>query len=223
MVAVPAPVREDNGHAIGIAMNAGQVATSDGTVIPAPDTGRLKARAKRYHTQLARQRDRTRARLAKTRRRIATVRHNWHHRTSRELANAAGAIVVEDLETARMTRSATGTATKPGRNVSARAGMNREILATGRAALRRMLGYKAYRVIAVDPRFTSQTCAAGGHVDARSRRTRDRFHCVACGHADHADLNAAANILASGTGAAARGGGGGARPVNRETDRRLAA
>ena len=210
-------------------MNAGQVATRDATVIPGPGSGRLKAHAKRSHKQLARQRrgsrrrDRTRARLRKTRRRIATVRHNRHHRTSHELANAAGTIVIEDLETARMTRSATGTAGEPGRNVSARAGMNREILATGWAALRRMLEYKAYRVIAVDPRCTGQSCAACGHVDARSRRTRDRCHRVACGHADHAGLNAAANILAPGTGAAARGSGGGARPANRETDRRLAA
>ena len=78
-VAVLAPVREDNGYAIGIDMNAGQVATSDGAVIAAPDTGRLKARAKRYHKQLARQRrgsrrrERTRARLAKARRRTALV------------------------------------------------------------------------------------------------------------------------------------------------------
>ena len=95
-----------------------------------------------------------------------------------------------------MTRSAKGRLRSPGRSVSAKAGMNREILATGRAALRRMPEYKAYRVIAVDPRFTGQIRAACAHVDARSRRTRDRFHCVACGHADHADLNAAANILA---------------------------
>ena len=113
-VAIPAPVHEDNGHAIGIDMNAGQIATSDGAVIAAPDTGRLKARVKRYQKQLARQRrgsrrrERTRARLAKTKRRIATVRHNWHHRTSCKLANAAGTIVIEDLETSRMTRSAKG-------------------------------------------------------------------------------------------------------------------
>ena len=58
---------------------------------------------------------------------------------------------------------------------------------------------------------------------ALSRRTRDRFQCVACGHADHADLNAAANILASGTGASARGGCRVVGPVNREIDRRMAA
>jgi len=151
------------------------------------------------------------------------VRRDWHHRTSRALANAAGTIVIEDLQPVRMTRSAKGTAAKPGRNVSAKAGLNREILATGWGSLRRMLEYKAHRVIAVDPRHTSQTCAACGHVDARSRRTRDRFHCVACGHADHADLNVPANTLAPGTGAAARGGGGGARPGRRENDRMLAA
>ena len=98
-VAIPAPVREDNGHAIGIDMNAGQVATSDGTVIAAPDTGRLKARVKRYHEQLARQRARLAPGWRKPSDGSRTVRHNRHDRTSRELANGAGTIVVEDLET----------------------------------------------------------------------------------------------------------------------------
>ncbi|MCY4592259.1 MAG: transposase, partial [Alphaproteobacteria bacterium] len=71
--------------------------------------------------------------------------------------------------------------------------LNREIPATGRGNLRRMPEYKALRVIAVDPRHTSRTCAACGHVDARSRRAR-AFECVACGLADHADLNAVRNI-----------------------------
>jgi len=62
-----------------------------------------------------------------------------------------------------------GTAGNPGRNVKARAGLNREILATGRANLRRMLEYKAHRVITGDPRHTSRTCAACGHVKARPR------------------------------------------------------
>jgi len=121
------------------------------------------------------------------------VRRNWQHHTSRQPANGAGTIVIEDLETSRMTRSARGTAERPGRNVRAKAGLNREIPATGRGNLRRMPEYKALRVIAVDPRHTSRTCAACGHVDARSQRAR-AFECVACGLADHADLNAVRNI-----------------------------
>ena len=228
-VKIPAPVREDNGHAIGIDMNLGQIATSDGAIIPAPDSSRLQARVKRYSRRLARQRCGshrraiTRARLAKTKRRIALVRRNWHHQASRALVNAAGTIVIENLQPAHMTKSAKGTAGDAGRKVSAKAGLNREILATGWASPRRMLEYKALRVIAVPAAFTSQTRAACGATDAGSRQSRKKFRCVACGHADHADLNAASDILASGTGASARGGGGGTRPVNRENDRKLAA
>ena len=54
-----------------------------------------------------------------------------------------------------------------------------------------MLAYKAPRVLEINPAFTSQTCAACGAVDPASRSAR-KFHCVACGHADHADVNAAA-------------------------------
>ena len=35
-------------------------------------------------------------------------------------------------------------------------------------------------------------------MSAESRKTQDRFACVACGHQDHADLNAARNILQRG-------------------------
>ncbi len=83
--AVAHPQPEDNGTVIGIDMNAGQVAASDGRLFHAPDTRRLEARAKRLSRKLARQkrgsgrRARTRARLAKTRRRQAGTRRDWHH------------------------------------------------------------------------------------------------------------------------------------------------
>jgi putative transposase len=49
-------------------------------------------------------------------------------------------------------------------------------------------------VIAVDPRNTSQPCASCGHI-ARDNRDKAKFRCLACGHTDHADINAAINIL----------------------------
>ena len=227
--AVSVPESEDNGHVIGVDMNAGAVATSDGEIMRLPKSRRLEARARRYRKQLARQRrgsrrrEKTRRRLSKTTRHMAMKRHDWQHHISRRLADAAGTVVVEDLKVRTMTRSAKGTSEEPGRNVRSKAGLNRVILETGWSSFRRMLDYKALRVIAVNPAYTSETCAACGATSAQSRRTRDRFQCVACGHADHADLNAAANILASGTGASARGGCRVVGPVNREIDRRKAA
>jgi hypothetical protein len=53
--------------------------------------------------------------------------------------------------------------------------------------------------VRVPPRNTSRTCHACGHVDEKSRKTRDRFVCTDCGHEDHADLNAAKNIRRCGT------------------------
>ena len=132
--AIAAPVRGDNGRAIGIDMNTRQVAVSDGRearLLPAPDTRRLEARKRRHQRRLARQRAVTRARLRRTERQIAMVHRTWHHRTSRALADAAGTIVIEDLETSRMTRSAKGTAEEPGWNVQVSIGVpvTRQVLA----------------------------------------------------------------------------------------------
>ncbi len=89
-----------------------------------------------------------------------------------------------------------GTVDEPGRNVKARSGLSRVILHTGRAALCRMLDDKAANVITVNPACTSLTCHECRTADSRHRKSRAEFHCMACGHADSADLNAAANILA---------------------------
>jgi len=113
-VAVVEP--EDDGTVIGIDMNAGQVAASDGRLFHAPDTRRLQARAKRLSRKLARQkrgsgrRARTRARLAKTRRRQAGTRRDWHHQVSRRIAEGAHTVAIEDLKVKAMTASARGTA-----------------------------------------------------------------------------------------------------------------
>ena len=115
-----------------------------------------------------------------------------------------------------MTRSATGTRGDPGRNVRAKAGLNRGILGSGWGLLVRRLADKAPgRVEKVSPAFTSQRCSACGHVDPNSRESQARFVCTACGFAGHADVNAAINI-AAGHAVAARGGFRDAGPVNRE-------
>jgi putative transposase len=116
------------------------------------------------------------------------------HKVSRQIVNRAGLIGLEKLNVGTMTRSAKGTVERPGRNVRAKAGLNRRLLDSGFGLLRRMIVAKAEeaarRVVEVDARFSSQTCSHCAHVASESRRRR-RFLCVRCGHANHADVNAA--------------------------------
>ena len=81
-------------------------------------------------------------------------------------------------------------------------GLNRGILAQGWGQIREFVEYKAAwagrTFVAVSARNTSITCAECREVNKRSRRTQARFLCVACGHPDHADANAAENIRRQG-------------------------
>ncbi len=217
----------DNGMAAGVDMNVRQVAvaTSDGQaeIIHVPDTGLLDTKIGRVQRRMAKQkkasrrRFRTRIRLQRLQRKRANIRKNWHHQASRQIANRASTVIVEKLNTKGMTRSAKGTVQNPGTNVRAKSGLNREILNTGWHSLKQKLDYKA-DVTEINPAYTSQTCNACGTIDKSSRKDR-KYQCVACGHADHADLNAARNILASGIGATARRGAfASATPRTRETD-----
>ncbi len=64
--------------------------------------------------------------------------------------------------------------------------------------LRSFVTYKAKRVgvpvFLVDPRNTSRTCPACGHVDKANRLSQSKFSCVVCGFAGLADHIAAINI-----------------------------
>ncbi|MFG1753680.1 zinc ribbon domain-containing protein [Streptosporangium sandarakinum] len=140
-----------------------------------------------------------------------------HCRHARYVWNLA----VEDLKIVAMTRSARGTAEKPGRGVRQKAGLNRGIPAGGWGLLVTRLEDKAPgRVIRVDPAFTGRRCSACGFVDRRARESQARFRCRSChhaGHAGHADVNAARNIAhAAGHAVAAREGPRVTGPVHRE-------
>lgn len=62
------------------------------------------------------------------------------------------------------------------------------------------IGYKArlagVAVEVVDPAYTSRTCSECGHCEKSNRKSRSEFRCKACGHEQHADVNAARNIRA---------------------------
>ncbi len=142
------------------------------------------------------------ARIAKLCAKIARIRNNFLHKTSTAISKTHAMVVLEDLSVRSMSRSARGTVDAPGRNVRAKAGLNKSILDQGWAEFRRQLEYKqTWRggiVVVIDPRNTSRTCPCCGHVAAENRKTQAVFRCVRCGHAADADVNAAKNILAAG-------------------------
>jgi putative transposase len=138
-------------------------------------------------------------RLGRAKEAEGNARRDGLHKLSSRLVREYDGIAMEALDLRSMTRSAKGTADEPGRNVAAKSGLNRAMLDTGFGTLRQLIIEKAEwaaRAIAVvDPRYTSQTCFACKAVSAKSR-DGTRFVCVRCGHTDHADVNAARNILA---------------------------
>ena len=181
-----------------------------------------RARLVRLRRRLARsrrgsnRRQRVRAAIARMTAREVDRRKDWAEKLSTDLARRYGVIRVEDLKIHGMTRSARGSVQQPGRKVRQKAGLNREIMASGWGRLVRRLEDKAPgRVEKVRPHFTSQRCSACGHVDPKSRERQARFRCTSCGFACHADVNAALNI-AAGHAVTARGGDGTARPANRQ-------
>src|ERR1022692_4759974 len=223
--AVPAPVpAPGNGQVVGIDRGvAVSAALSTGELLHVPGlTAREQTRLRRMQRTLARakrgsnRRGRVKHAAARLRARETDRRKDWAEKTSTDLARRFDVIRVENLKVKNMTRSARGTRENPGRNVRAKAGLNRGILGSGWGLLVRRLQDKAPgRVEKIKPALTSQRCSACGQVDRDSRESQAVFRCTACGFACNADVNAAINI-AAGHAVTARGGDGVARPVNRE-------
>lgn len=198
------PAPEDS--SIGIDVGVAQLASlSDGTVYqPANALQRHEKKLKRLQRQLAKQekgsnnRAKRKAEIARLHKHIADIRKDKTHQVTAEVTRNYQTIVIEDLSVKNMTASAKGDVENPGKKVKQKSGLNRSILNQGFYEFRRQLEYKAVwhggRVLAVNPRFTSQTCSQCGHVDKENRKSQAVFKCVKCGYTANADLNAALNI-----------------------------
>jgi putative transposase len=191
------------GRAVGIDVGVARfLTTSDGEIVANPrfletaqarivDLQQRKARAKPGSGN----RRRLRRQLAREGRRVRNQRRDFHHKTARALVDACDVLALEVLRITNMTASARGTVEQPGRNVSAKAGLNRSILDAGWGQFTAILTAKAAsagrQVLLVNPAFTSIDCHACG---ARCTRPRqDTVTCPACGEHD-ADVNGARNI-----------------------------
>lgn len=120
------------------------------------------------------------------------------HRIATKITRAFGKIAIEDLKVDNMTALAKGDAENLGKNVKAKAGLNREILNVAPFEMRRQLTYKAEakgtKLIAVPTAYTSQPCSQYGVVDAKNLVDQARFVFTSCSAASNVDLNAAINI-----------------------------
>ena len=141
---------------------------------------------------------RTRKRRASAR--VKNIRDNFGHRVSAKLTRECGLIGAEALHIPAMTASAKGTKENPGKNVRAKAGMNRQMLDKSFGGLRNKIAYKAEALggtfITAPYAYTSQSCNNCAEADENSRQSTAQFKCVHCGHEDDAQSNAAKNVLA---------------------------
>jgi putative transposase len=209
------------GSAVGIDLGiANFLADSDGEFVPNPRHGR-RAAAKLEAAQQALSRfprRKAKNRTANHQRAVDKVaalhgkvrrqRLDHAHKTALGLVRVHDFIAHEDLKIRNMVKAP---APKPDpdqpgsflpNGAAAKAGLNRGIADAGWGVFLTILLAKAEsagrEVIAVDPRNTSRECPECGHVAKENRPTQEKFHCVACGHAAHADTVGALNVLRAG-------------------------
>lgn len=121
-------------------------------------------------------------RLSRLHNTISNVRKDYLHKESTKIAKQNSIVYLEDLNVSAMSKN---------KNLS------KHILDCGWSAFRTMLEYKT-NVIAINPKFTSQTCNECSTIDSKSRLSQSEFVCTKCGHISNADVNAAKNILGKG-------------------------
>jgi putative transposase len=199
----------DRGVAVAVATSAGDLLDR---VFTTPGERRRAVRLQRKLSRAAKgsaNRNKTRHTLANVRARERRRREDFCVKTAHRLAQNNVVVVLEKLPVRTMTRRAKPVAdpAKPGQYLpnggSAKSGLNRAIASKGwyrfELALKSAARYSGTQVVKVPAAFTSQRCSACGHVDPKSRESQAVFRCTHCLRpAEHADVNAAKNILAAG-------------------------
>jgi putative transposase len=204
---VPTKPLPATGAAVGIDLGiTAFVATSDAELVANPRHGRKSAgRLALAQQMLARKklgsnnRRRQREVLANRHRKVASQRRDFHHQLARRLVGRYDLLVIEKLAVKNMSRSPSSAPDTRATNAAAKRGLNRSILDASWAAFATILTDKAEeagrQVVTVNPQHTSQThwkCGLRGHRDGAV------FWCPHCTIPEHADLNAARNILRAG-------------------------
>ena len=203
-----AAVGVDRGVVVAVATSAGDLLDQ---VFTTPSEKRRVLRLQRKLARAAKRsasRNKTRQRYGRLHSREARRRQDFCRKTARALAEKNAVVVLEKLATANMTRRAKPVADPqaPGQylrnGAAAKSGLNKAILAKGwfrfELALQSASRYTGTQVVKVPAAYTSQRCSECGRVDPKSRESQAVYRCTTCAHCEHADVNAAKNILAAG-------------------------
>jgi putative transposase len=165
-------------------------ADNDGDTFCGAHNASLRRRHARLRRKLQKKGTKSAKRLLRARRRkegrfASDLNHKISKAIVRKAKDTGRGIAVEDLTHIR----ARTTVRKPQRRAHS---------SWSFAQLRSFLAYKAglagVPMVAVNPKYTSQTCPCCGSIDRRNRPSRDQFRCLSCGHAGPADTTAAVNI-----------------------------
>ncbi|WP_330289308.1 RNA-guided endonuclease InsQ/TnpB family protein [Streptomyces sp. NBC_00576] len=214
---VPAEPLPATGAVTGIDMGVAHfLTTSEGEHIANPRHGRkntealadaqraLRAFPRRKRENRTARHRRAVEKVANLHRKVRRQRTDHAHKTALALVRDYDTIAHEQLRIANMVRTpkakpdpdAPGTFLPNG--AAAKAGLNKSIHDAGWGVFLGILAHKAESagrvLIPVDPRNTSRTCPACGHVSGENRTTQARFECVSCTHTANADVVGALNV-----------------------------
>ncbi|OQX03706.1 MAG: hypothetical protein BWK73_38690 [Thiothrix lacustris] len=190
----------------GIDLGIARFATfSDGSYIaPLNSFKTQQAKLAKYQRRMAHKQKfsnnwkKAKAKIQKLHTTIANARHDFLHKATTTISQNHALVFVEDLQIGNMSKSAAGTAEKPGKNVAAKSGLNKAILDQGWGEFRRQIDYKLAwnggMLFAVPAHYTSQECPECHHVSTDNRQTQARFMCVKCHYENHADHVGAINV-----------------------------
>jgi putative transposase len=188
----PDPVQDGPEIGIDLGLKAFLV-TSEGESVAPPRHYRASERKLRVAQRClsrkkkdSNRRRRAKQKAARLHEKTANQRRDFHHKEARKLVDSHGLIAVEALNVKGITRTRLAKSTHD----------------AGWASFLNILSYKAEeagsRVIAVNPRNTTQACSSCGAMPEVKKTLSDRMHSCGCGYVADRDVNAAKNILALG-------------------------
>lgn len=204
----------DPGSCVGIDVGvANSFTLSTGEFFSVP---KLTKREKFYLSELqssltkqekgSNRRESTKRRMGKLTETVYNRRLDFLEKLTTVIAREYRTVVLEDIKISSLVKRPASKISETGEyelnGAAAKTGLNNSILESNWGKFRERLEDKVTRsggeVIYVSPMYTSQECSSCGEIDSASRVSQAKFLCTKCGFQEHADINAAKNILRKG-------------------------